>query len=86
MTSAALAHSVAQGVPADGNTLAHRLRSAQLFSDSHPGSSRTGRLQYAFDDHRDAHVEVLDAEFSRTIIGQLLELVRSAARPSYTQV
>jgi protein required for attachment to host cells len=56
---------------------ARRLRPAELFSESRPGSSRTGGLQYAFDDHRDAHLEALDAEFARTIIGEVLGLLKS---------
>lgn len=46
---------------------ARRKTPAQLFSDSRPGTSRTGRLQYAFDDHRDAHIDELDAGFAREI-------------------
>lgn len=54
-----------------------RLRSSELFSDSRPGSSRTGGLQYGLDDHRDAHIDAIDAEFSRLVIEQLVELLRS---------
>jgi protein required for attachment to host cells len=57
---------------------ARRLRPSELFSESRPGSSRTGGLQYAFDDHRDAHVDALDAEFSRLVIGELVNLMRAA--------
>lgn len=56
---------------------ARRLRAAELFSDSRPGTNRTGSLQYAFDDHRDDHVDELDAEFSRTVIDELISLVRT---------
>jgi protein required for attachment to host cells len=56
---------------------ARRLRPVELFSESRPSMNRTGSLQYAIDDHRDAHIEQLDTEFSRLIVGQLLELVRS---------
>lgn len=49
---------------------------AQLFSDSRPGSSRTGDLQYAFDDHRDAHVAELDARFAREIAAAVARTVR----------
>lgn len=55
-----------------------RLRPSQLFSDSGPASGRTGGLQYGFDDHREAHVEELDAEFSRAIIAEVVALLRSA--------
>src|SRR5512143_3490170 len=51
---------------------ARRQRPSELFSESRPGSSRTGGLQYAFDDHREAHVEALDAEFSRLVIDELV--------------
>jgi protein required for attachment to host cells len=48
---------------------------AQLFSDN-TGSSRTGGLQYGFDDHRDAHIERMDAEFARDVTAAIDELVR----------
>jgi protein required for attachment to host cells len=57
---------------------ARRLRPSELFSDSRPGSSRTGGLQYGLDDHRDAHVDELDAEFARAVTGELDELLRSS--------
>ena len=57
---------------------ARRQRPSQLFSDSRPGSSRTGGLQYAFDDHREAHVEALDAAFSRLVIDELVNVLRGA--------
>jgi len=57
---------------------ARRLRASELFSDSRPGSSRTGGLQYAYDDHRDAHVAELDSEFSRAVIGELSALLEDA--------
>jgi protein required for attachment to host cells len=46
---------------------ARRKTPAQLFSDTRPGTNRTGNLQYAFDDHRDAHIDEIDAEFARAI-------------------
>ena len=57
---------------------ARRLRPSQLFSESRPPSARTGDLQYTIDDHRDAHIEALDAAFSRAIVGELRELVRAS--------
>lgn len=57
---------------------ARRRRPAELFADSRPGSSRTGGRQYAFDDHRDAHVDALDAEFSRAVIDEVVGLLRAA--------
>jgi protein required for attachment to host cells len=56
---------------------ARRLRPVDLFSDSRPGISRSGSLQYGLDDHRDAHIEQLDAEFSRVIVDQLVDMLRS---------
>src|SRR5690349_8311670 len=56
---------------------ARRHRTAELFSDTRPGTNRIGGLQYAFDDHRDAHLDALDAEFSRAIVGELAALLRS---------
>jgi len=55
---------------------ARRQRPSELFSDS-GGSGRTGQLQYGIDDHREAHVEQLDAEFSRLITSELADLVRA---------
>jgi protein required for attachment to host cells len=52
-----------------------RRRSSELFSDTRPGSSRTGELQYAFDDHRDQHVSQLDERFARTAMAALRELI-----------
>jgi protein required for attachment to host cells len=57
--------------------LARRQRPSELFSDSRPGTNRTGNLGYTFDDHRDAHVRELDTEFSRRVDAELAELVRS---------
>jgi len=56
---------------------ARRLRPVQLFSDSRPGSSRTGGLQFGFDDHRDAHIEELDAAFARAIVDALATQLES---------
>ena len=52
---------------------ARRLRPAQLFSDSRPGSSRTSGQQFGFDDHRDAHIDELDAAFSRIVVTAIAE-------------
>lgn len=57
---------------------ARRLRPSQLFSDTRPGSSRTGGLQYGLGDHRDDHIDELDAEFARAVIGELGDLLRSS--------
>jgi protein required for attachment to host cells len=57
---------------------ARRRRPSQLFSDTRPALGRTGTLQYGTDDHRDAHVEAFDIEFSRLIAGELAALVKSA--------
>ena len=56
---------------------ARRLRPVDLFSDSRPGTVRTGTLQYGVDDHRDSHIERLDTEFSRRIVDQLADLIRT---------
>lgn len=47
-----------------------RLRPSELF---------TGEHQYAFDDHRDGHMDAFDVEFSRQITTELAELLRSTA-------
>jgi protein required for attachment to host cells len=56
---------------------ARRRRTSELFSESRPGTNRTGRLHYAFDDHREAHVAELDAEFAREVVDELAALIRS---------
>jgi len=48
---------------------------AQLFSDTRPGSSRAGGVHFGFDDHRDAHVEHMDAEFARDVASAIDRLV-----------
>jgi protein required for attachment to host cells len=60
---------------------ARRLRPQQLFSESRPGSSRTGDLQYALDDHRDAHIDALDTVFARLVIEELVGVIRAANAP-----
>jgi protein required for attachment to host cells len=52
-----------------------RRRPSELFSDTRPGSSRTGHLQYAFDDHRDHHISQLDDRFARMAMAALRELI-----------
>jgi len=59
--------------------LARRQPPSELFSDTRQGSSRTGGLHYKLDDHRDAHVDALDAEFARTIVAALVDLIRSSS-------
>jgi protein required for attachment to host cells len=57
---------------------ARRLKAADLYSDTRPGTNRTGTLQYGFDNHREAHLERLDVEFSREIVGELVALLGSS--------
>ena len=52
-----------------------RKRPSEVFSDARPGSSRTGNLQYAFDDHRDHHVSQIDDKFARMAMAALRELI-----------
>jgi protein required for attachment to host cells len=52
-----------------------RRRPSELFSDTRPGSSRVGQLQYAFDDHRDHHISQLDEKFARAVMATLRELI-----------
>jgi protein required for attachment to host cells len=54
-----------------------RRRPGESFSDS-PGTNRVGGLQYTFDDHRDAFVNNLEAEFARTVIAELQRLLDGA--------
>lgn len=57
--------------------LARRTHPSELFSDGRSGSNRIGDLSYGFDDHREAHLDELDAEFARSIVGELKTLLRS---------
>lgn len=52
-----------------------RRRPSEVFSDTRPGSSRIGHLQYAFDDHRDHHISQLDDKFARMAMAALRELI-----------
>jgi protein required for attachment to host cells len=52
-----------------------RRRPSDLFSDTRPGSGRTGPRQFAFDDHREAHLEQLDAEFARDIVKAIASIM-----------
>lgn len=58
---------------------ARRKRPSEQFSDTRPGSSRTGDLQYGFDDHRDAHVARMDATFARHVVSEIEDLLRSTS-------
>lgn len=58
---------------------ARRRRPSELFTDSGTSAGRNGPIQFGVDDHRDAHVDRLDSEFSRMIAGELDELVRANA-------
>jgi protein required for attachment to host cells len=57
---------------------ARRHRPSELFSDTRPGTGRVGGRQFAFDDHRDAHIDQFDAEFSREIVDEIASLLRAA--------
>jgi protein required for attachment to host cells len=50
---------------------ARRLRMSKLFSEARPGSGRTGGLHYGYDDHREEHLDAMDAEFARDIVGSI---------------
>jgi protein required for attachment to host cells len=52
-----------------------RRRPSDLFSATRPGSSRTGHLQFAFDDHRDHHISQIDDKFARMAMAALRELI-----------
>jgi protein required for attachment to host cells len=55
--------------------LQRRRRPSDVFSETRPGSSRVGNLQYAFDDHRDHHSSQLDDKFARMTMAALRELI-----------
>ena len=56
---------------------ARRRTEHELFSDGRPGSSRNGSHHFGFDDHRDAHLDNMDAVFARAAIGEIQELLRT---------
>jgi len=56
---------------------ARRRTPAQLFSDTRTNTSRTGGRFFGVDDHRDAHVDEMDAAFARSIAAALAEAARS---------
>lgn len=55
-----------------------RQRPSEIFSDSRPGSSRVGARQFAFDDHRAAHLDAFDLEFATAIGHEIAALVRES--------
>lgn len=59
---------------------ARRLRPSELFSDSGPGANHTGQHGYTFDDHRDDHVDHMDAEFAQEIAAEVMRLTIGADR------
>lgn len=48
---------------------ARQNRPTELFSDD-SGSGKNGHHGYAFDDHRESHLDQLDASFAKTIIAE----------------
>jgi protein required for attachment to host cells len=52
-----------------------RRRPSELFTDTRPGTNRTGSLQYAFDDHRQPHTSDIDEEFARMTMTALRALI-----------
>jgi protein required for attachment to host cells len=59
------------------NTLRRRTPH-EIFTDTRPGTSRMGSRQFGFDDHRDAHVDHIDAEFARSIVDEARTVIRDA--------
>jgi protein required for attachment to host cells len=49
---------------------ARRKRPSELFSDQ-AGGNHTGHRGYAFDDHRQAHIDRLDVDFAKQIAGEV---------------
>ncbi len=52
---------------------ARRQRPSELFSDD-TGANHTGHRGYAFDDHRQHHLDQLDTNFARQIVGELTRI------------
>lgn len=57
---------------------ARRRRPSELFSDTRPGASRAGGVQFAFDDHREDHVQTMDAEFARAVTSEIERLLEAS--------
>lgn len=57
-----------------------RLRPTELFSDD-PGMARSGSLQYGFDDHREEHLEEIDAQFAAAVIAEIESLIEATRMP-----
>jgi protein required for attachment to host cells len=50
---------------------------SHLFSESHSGTNVAGGgRHYSFDDHREAHLDAMDAEFGREIVAAIERTVR----------
>ena len=54
---------------------ARRKRASELFSDN-AGVNHSGHAGNAFDDHRQAHLDRLDANFAREITGEIEAITR----------
>ena len=54
---------------------ARRQRPTELFSDN-SGANHAGSRGYAFDDHRQGHLDHLDTEFAKTIAGEVERITR----------
>lgn len=57
---------------------ARRGRLANQLEDARPGMGRCGGLQYGLDDRGESIIQHMDAEFSRTIVGELADMMMSA--------
>jgi protein required for attachment to host cells len=55
---------------------ARRRTPAQLFSDTRTNTNRTGGRFYGVDDHRDAHMDGIDAAFARDIAAAATQALR----------
>lgn len=58
---------------------ARRRTPAQLFSDTRTNTSRMGGRLFGVDDHRDAHVHEMDAEFARSIAAAVEQAIRETS-------
>jgi len=54
---------------------ARHKRASELFSDN-TGANHTGPHGYAFDDHRQAHLDQLDVRFAKEIAGEVERVMR----------
>lgn len=54
-----------------------RLRSSEMFTEAHSSVRSSGEPASSYDDHRDAHIDMLDQKFAKEIVGEIDKVVRT---------